>query len=124
MSRLEPAMLEDLLSRVQKPGRYMGRELNVIVKDKARVRMALSYPDLYEVGMSNNGLRILYDIVNALPDAACERVFAVSDDFAEALREESVPLYTLETFTPLRDLDVVGFNLSHELLCTNVLQVL
>ncbi|HPV40330.1 MAG TPA: TIGR03960 family B12-binding radical SAM protein [Spirochaetota bacterium] len=124
MTRLDPSTIEKLLSRVQKPARYMGRELNVIVKDDARVRMALSYPDLYEVGMSNNGLRILYDIVNAMPGAACERVFAVSDDFARALREDGIPLYTLETYTPLCELDALGFNLSHELLCTNVMQIL
>ena len=122
--QLDPKTIEKLLARVQKPARYMGRELNVIVKDDARFRMALSYPDLYEVGMSNNGLRILYDIVNAMPDAACERVFAVRGDFARALREAGVPLFTLETFTPLGELDLIGFNLSHELLCTNVLQIL
>ncbi len=124
MTRLDPSTIEKLLSRVQKPARYMGRELNVIVRDEARFRMALSYPDLYEVGMSNNGLRILYDIVNAVPGAACERVFAAADDFADALREDGVPLFTLETYTPLRELDIIGFNLSHELLCTNVLQIL
>ena len=124
IKRIDTKTIEKLLSRVQKPARYIGRELNVIVKDDAFFRMALSYPDLYEVGMSNNGIRILYDAVNAMPGAACERVFAVSDDYARALREEGVPLCTLETFTPLRDLDAVGFNLSHELLFTNVLQIL
>ncbi len=124
MVQLDQKIIESLLSRVQKPGRYMGRELNVIVKHDARLRMALSYPDLYEVGMSNNGLRILYDIVNAIPGAACERVFAVEADFENALREAGVPLFTLETYTPLHELDLVGFNVSHELLCTNVLQIL
>ncbi|MBP7737401.1 MAG: TIGR03960 family B12-binding radical SAM protein [Spirochaetes bacterium] len=124
MKRIDQPTIEKLLSRVQKPGRYMGRELNMIVKEGAPFRMALSYPDLYEVAMSNNGIRILYDIVNAIDGAACERVFAVSDDFAEALRSGGVPLYTLETFTPLCGLDLIGFNLSHELLFTNVLQVL
>jgi radical SAM family uncharacterized protein/radical SAM-linked protein len=124
MTRLDQTTVENLLSRVQKPGRYMGRELNVIVKENAPFRMALSYPDLYEVGMANNGLRILYDIVNAMPEAACERVFAAADDFESALRESGTPLFTLETFTPLRDLDIIGFNVSHELLCTNILQIL
>lgn len=122
--RIDRNILEDLLARVQKPGRYAGHELNVIVKEDAPFRMALSYPDLYEVGMSNNGLRILYDIVNAMPGAACERVFAVAEDFEAALRAGGVPLHTLETRTPLRELDLLGFNVSHELLCTNVLQVL
>jgi len=122
--RIEQKILEDILSRVQKPGRYTGNELNVIVKEDAPFRMALSYPDLYEVGMSNNGIRILYDIVNAMPDAACERVFAVAADFEAALRETGVPLHTLETRTPLQELDLLGFNVSHELLCTNILQIL
>ena len=74
--------------------------------------------------MSNNGIRILYDIVNAMPDAACERVFAVEDDFEHALRDARVPLFTLETYTPLGDLDLIGINVSHELLYTNILQVL
>jgi radical SAM family uncharacterized protein/radical SAM-linked protein len=102
----------------------MGRELNIIVKRSPLLRMALSYPDLYEVGMSNNGLRILYDRVNSIPEAACERVFAVAEDFEQSLRGNGVPLYTLETYTPIRELDLLGFNVSHELLCTNVLQIL
>jgi len=102
----------------------MGRELNSIIKQSPLVRMALSYPDLYEVGMSNNGVRILYDRVNSIPEAACERVFAVAEDFERSLRMNGVPLYTLETYTPIRELDLLGFNVSHELLCTNVLQIL
>ena len=124
MARLNASIIEDLLSRVQKPGRYMGCERNIIIKHNPRLRMALSYPDLYEVGMSNNGLRILYDIINSVPEAACERVFAVAEDFERELRDNDVPLYTLETYTPIRELDLLGFNVSHELLCTNVLQIL
>jgi radical SAM family uncharacterized protein/radical SAM-linked protein len=124
MPRIDQTTLEGLLSGVQKPGRYIGRELNAVVRESARLRMALSYPDLYEVGMSNNGLRILYDIVNAIPGAACERVFAAADDFERALRGASVPLFTLETRTPLGELDLLGFNVSHEMLCTNILQIL
>lgn len=124
MSKIDLSVLEKLLSRVQKPGRYMGGELNCIVKDEARLRMALSYPDLYEIGMSNNGLRILYDTANRVPGVACERVFAVADDMDAALREAGVPLFTLETRTPLRELDILGFNVSHELLATNILAIL
>ena len=122
--RISPERIEKLLYRVQKPARYRGGELNSIVKDKASFRMAISYPDMYEVGMSNNGIRILYDRVNRGDDLACERVFAVAHDFEEILRGENVPLYSLETLTPLCELDLVGFNLSHELLATNVLQIL
>jgi radical SAM family uncharacterized protein/radical SAM-linked protein len=124
MARLDQSVVEGLISKVQKPGRYIGRELNIIVKEKTRFRMALSYPDLYEVGMSNNGLRILYDIVNRLPDVACERVFAADADLEQSLRMNNIPLYTLETYTPLCELDMLGFNLSHELLYTNLLQIL
>lgn len=116
--------IEKLLCRVQKPARYRGGELNSIVKERAVFRMAISYPDMYEVGMSNNGIRILYDRVNREEGVACERVFAAAPDFENLLRSENIPLYTLETFTPLCELDLVGFNLSHELLATNVLQIL
>ncbi len=116
--------VEKHLLKVQKPGQYAGGELNSVVKESARVRMAVSYPDMYEVGMSNNGIRILYDIVNGMDDAACERVFAAAPDFEALLREEDIPLYTLETFTPLHELDLIAFNLSHELLATNMLQIL
>ncbi len=112
------------LHLVQKPARYFGNELNMTVKSDAYVRVALSYPDLYEVGMSNNGIKILYDAANRIEIAACERVFAVAPDFEGELRRRDIPLYTLETYTPLCDLDAVGFNLSHELLATNMLQVL
>ncbi len=121
---IELSRLEKILLRVQKPARYVGGEYNIVVKPEARFRMAVSYPDLYEVGMSNNGIRILYDIVNRMDGAACERVFTVEHDFERLLRSEGIPLYTLETFTPLHELDLVAFNLSHEMLYTNMLQVL
>lgn len=117
-------IVRDLLRRVQKPGRYTGGELNAIVKEDVHLRMGISYPDLYEIGMSNNGIRILYDRVNQIDDIACERFFPVDMDFETVLREEKLPLYTLETYTPLHMLDVIGFNLSHELLYTNMLQCL
>lgn len=116
--------VESELLKVQKPGRYTGGELGIIRKDNASVRMAISYPDLYEVGMSNNGIRILYDAVNSIEFASCERVFSVEDDFEQILRKHNQPLYTLETYTPLNELDIIGFNLSHELLYTNMLQIL
>jgi radical SAM family uncharacterized protein/radical SAM-linked protein len=116
--------VEKHLLKVQKPGQYTGGELNSVVKENPRVRMAISYPDMYEVGMSNNGIRILYDIVNSMDNAACERVFAPAHDFEALLRKENIPLYTLETFTPLHELDLMAFNLSHELLYTNMLQIL
>lgn len=116
--------LGKFLHLVQKPARYFGNELNMTVKEDAQIRVALSYPDLYEVGMSNNGIKILYDAANRVDGAACERVFAVAPDFESELRTRNIPLYTLETYTPLYELDAVGFNLSHELLISNMLQIL
>ncbi len=113
-----------LLSGIEKPARYTGGELNAIIKHDAAFRMALCFPDLYEVGMSNAGIQVLYSRVNAIPDVACERVFAVAPDFEKRLREARMPLFTLETRTPLKNCDALGFNLAHELLFTGMLQVL
>ncbi len=124
MPSIDRAAAERLFASVQKPARYAGNELRAIVRPRAEFRMAVCYPDLYEVGMANNGIRILYHVANAVEGVACERVFAVAPDFEAALRETRIPLFTLETRTPLRELDCIGFNLSHELLATNVLQVL
>jgi radical SAM family uncharacterized protein/radical SAM-linked protein len=124
MNNLSESIINRLVFNISKPGRYIGRELNQIKKDNPFVRMAICYPDLYEVGMSNNGIRILYDIANSISDVFCERVFAVPDDFEAKIRAMKIPLYTLESYTPLCELDILGFNLAYELLHTNVLQVL
>ncbi len=118
------ATINRLIFNLQKPARYTGCELNQIKKEDPFIRMAISYPDLYEVGMSNNGIRILYDIANRISDVSCERVFAVPDDFENKTRAMKIPLYTLETNTPLCDLDLLGFNAAYELLYTNILQIL
>jgi len=124
MDRIDDKNLGRLLSVVQRPARYTGGEINQITKTEAFLRIALCYPDLYEVGMSNHGIQVLYAIANGLEDVACERVFSVPPDFEQRLRILGLPLFTLETRTPLKSLDMLGFNLSHELLYTNVLQVL
>lgn len=113
-----------ILTHVSKPARYAGGEWNAVVKPLAMVRVGLCFPDLYEVGMSNSGIQILYSAVNAIEDAACERVFAVERDFEKILKDSNTPLYTLETYTPLNELDMLGFNAACELLYTNILQVL
>lgn len=115
-----------LLPRVQKPAQYMGAELNSVVKDHRQVRglLCLAFPDLYELGMSHHGLQILYSLMNAREDWACERVFAPAPDFEALLREHGLPLYSLETFTPLRDFDVVGFSLQYEICYSNLLTML
>ena len=118
------AEIEKLLLHVEKPGRYCGGEFNSIVKKDAAFRMALSYPDLYEIGMANHGLRILYDLVNRMDGCACERVFSIPDDFRILIKENNIPLFTLETRTSLAQCDLVAFNASHELLYTNILQIL
>jgi radical SAM-linked protein len=116
--------LESVLLKVEKPSRYTGGELFQIIKNDSEVRIALSYPDLYEIGMANHGIKILYDVANGIEGVACERVFAVAPDFYKALKENGHALYTLETSTPLHQCDMIAFNLSHELLYSNILQIL
>jgi radical SAM family uncharacterized protein/radical SAM-linked protein len=116
----------DLLHRVQKPARYLGHEINRVIKNPSEVklRMALAFPDVYDVGMSHLGLKILYAVVNARPDLYGERVFAPWPDMEALLRSEGRPLLTLETATPLSEMDFVGFSLQYELCATTVLQML
>jgi len=119
-------LLERILPQVRRPARYTGRELNAVVKEwsDVTVRLALIYPDIYEIGMSNLGLMILYDLVNAEPDMLAERAYAPWIDMESAMREVGLPLFSLETRHPLRDFDVLGFSLQYELTCTNVLNML
>src|SRR5437773_10497245 len=114
--------LERILPRVQKPARYTGGELYSLAKDWAQVpvRMALSYPDVYEIGMSNNGLAILYDIVNKHSHLLCERVYVPWTDMEAAMREHDVPLFSLETRHPITDFDVFGISLGRETTYANV----
>lgn len=118
--------LEQILLKVQKPGRYVGGELNSIVKDKKEIdiHFAFCFPDTYEIGMSHLGMKILYSMLNERADTWCERVFAPWPDFEEKLRENHIPLYGLEGFTPLKDFDIVGFTLQYELSFTNILNML
>ncbi len=118
--------IQDILRQVEKPGRYTGDEWNVIVKndDLERMSVALVFPDIYEVGMSNVGLKILYHYINKQDWAAAERVFSPGLDMEEALRARELPLFSLETYTPLKNFDVVGFSLQYELSYTNVLNAL
>jgi radical SAM family uncharacterized protein len=115
-----------LLARVQKPARYAGREWNSICKDwdTATVRLALVYPETYEIGMSNLGLAILYDLVNRRAKWLAERVYAPWDDMETEMRAAGMPLYSLETRHTLDDFDVLGFSLQHELNYSNVLNLL
>ncbi|MCJ7679476.1 MAG: radical SAM protein, partial [Candidatus Aminicenantes bacterium] len=124
MEKLTDFVLEKLLVGIQKPGRYIGGEWNAVIKEKAAARVALAFPDLYEVGMSHLGQRILYHILNEQPDIACERVFTPWIDFEKRLRENGISLYSLESRIPLSRFDLIGFSLLYELNYTNVLTIL
>ncbi|MDY3118547.1 MAG: TIGR03960 family B12-binding radical SAM protein [Peptoniphilus sp.] len=115
--------LEKCLKKVEKPARYIGGELNSIAKNEAVLRFCFCFPDVYEVGMSHLGMQILYFAMNET-DYACERAFAPWPDMAEAMRKEEIPLYSLETKTPLSAFDVVGFTLQYEMSYTNILYML
>ncbi len=115
-----------LLPRVKTPAQYMGGELNSIVKDHSQVRgtLCMCFPDAYTIGMSHHGLQVLYSIMNNDPQWACERAFAPWMDFETILRKRRLPLYSLETFTPLHQFDIVGFSLQYEVCYTNLLNML
>ncbi len=118
--------LEQALMNVQKPARYIGGEFNSVMKDpeKAEVRFAFCFPDLYEIGMSYMGLQILYHILNQEEDLYCERVFAPAPDMEAQMRQKGMPLFTLETKTPVREMDFFGFTLQYEMSFTEVLNLL
>ena len=118
--------MKNFIPYVKGPSRYLGNEINVIRKDleKVEVKFALCFPDLYEVGMSHLGLQILYHILNRDPRVAAERVFAPDIDLEEWLRRNRVPLTTLESGIPLKECEIIGFSLQHELCFTNVLNIL
>jgi len=118
--------LDSILHTVQKPARYTGGEWNSIIKDwiQTSVRIALSYPDVYEIGMSNMALPILYELLNAQPDVLAERVFPPWGDMAAEMKAHGIPLFSLETKHPVGEFDMVGFSLGHEMTYTNVLELL
>ena len=118
--------LERVFARVQKPARYTGGEWNSVQKDwdDCDVRVALAYPDLYDIGMSNLGIGILYDIINRREGMLAERVFAPWSDLETIMRAEGIPLWSLESRRPLREFDVLGFSLSYEGTYTNILNML
>ncbi len=118
--------LESILPTVQKPGRYTGGELNQVVKswDDTELHVALAFPDIYDLGMSNLGLAILYDIINKQPDMLAERTYTLWPDMEVAMRKSNVPLYSLETKHAISDFDIVGLSLPYETLYTNALNLL
>jgi radical SAM family uncharacterized protein/radical SAM-linked protein len=119
-------MVHDLLAGIQRPGRYLDHEINAVRKDAqtVAVRIALAFPDLYEIGMSHYGFLLLYQLLNAPEHIACERVFTPWPDFADRLRARRRPLASLESGTPLTAFDIVGFSLQYEMAYTNVIEML
>jgi radical SAM family uncharacterized protein len=124
--RIKDYVVSHLLPRVQMPGQYLGGELNAVVKNHAQVRgkLCLAFPDAYTIGMSHHGLQVLYTLMNGFDDWACERAFAPWPDMEAQLRGAGLPLYSLETFTPLADFDVLGFTLQYEICTSNLLMML
>lgn len=118
--------LDKFLLKVQKPARYIGGEAGSIVKDfdNTKCKVAFCFPDTYEIGMSHIGMRILYHILNENKDCLCERFFAPWPDMEEQLRENNIPLFSLENKRPLKDFDIIGFTLQYEMSYTNILNML
>lgn len=109
--------LERILPRVQKPARYVGGEFNAIMKDKSKVdtRVAFCFPDTYEIGMSNLGMRILYGVMNNIEGVWCERCFAPWGDMEQEMRNANIPLYALESFDPIKNFDIIAFSIGYEM---------
>jgi radical SAM family uncharacterized protein len=120
------AQINEFLHLVAKPARYTGGEWNSVIKnwDKTPLKFVLGYPDLYEIGMSNMAIPILYDLLNTQPDVLAERVFTPWPDMGTILKTNNIPLFSLETKHPLKEFDVIGFSLGYELTFTNVLEML
>ena len=123
---IKKILFEGLLDIVEKPGRYTGKEFNEIIKkeDTSTIKIALAFPDLYEIGMSYLGFKILYEIINKREDAFAERVFSPAVDMEKLMRERQVPAFSLETYRPLKSFDIVGFTIQHELCYSNILNLI
>ena len=123
---IKEALTRHILPKVKMPGQYIGGERNIVRKshDEVAGKLCLAFPDAYTIGMSHHGLQVLYSLMNARPDWLAERAFTPWPDMEEQLRHYQVPLYSLESYTPLRDFDVVGFSLQYEISSPNVLTML
>ncbi len=120
-------MLKDeILLKIEKPARYIGGEVNSVMKDKEDVdiRFAMCFPDVYEIGMSHLGIQILYDMFNKFEDTWCERVYSPWTDLDKIMREQQIPLFALESQDPVKDFDFLGITLQYEMCYTNILQIL
>ena len=119
------ALTDDILLKIEKPARYIGNEVNSVMKGKnVSIRFAMCFPDVYEIGMSHLGIQILYDMFNRRDDVWCERVYSPWVDLDKVMREEKIPLFALESQDPVRDFDFLGITIQYEMCYTNILQVL
>ena len=120
------ALSDEILMKVEKPARYIGGEVNAVMKKKEQVqiRFAMCFPDVYEIGMSHLGIQILYDMFNQFEDVWCERVYSPWVDLDAVMREEKIPLFALESQDPIKDFDFLGITIQYEMCYTNILQVL
>ena len=120
------ALDDEVLLSVSEPARYIGGELNSVVKDKSKVqvRFAMCFPDVYEIGMSHLGIQILYDMFNRREDVWCERVYSPWTDLDAIMRKKNIPLFALESQDPIKDFDFLGITLQYEMCYTNILQIL
>ena len=120
------ALSDEILLKVEKPARYIGNEVNAVMKDKKdiEIRFAMCFPDVYEIGMSHLGIQILYEMFNRRDDVYCERVYSPWPDLHKIMKEEDIPLFSLETQDPIKDFDFVGITLQYEMCYTNILQIL
>jgi len=120
------ALSDDILLKIEKPARYIGNEVNSVMKNKANidVRFAFVFPDVYEIGMSHLGIQILYDMLNRRDDVWCERVYSPWTDLDKIMREEKIPLFALESQDPIKDFDFIGITIQYEMCYTNILQIL
>ena len=120
------ALKDEILLQVEKPARYIGNEINAVMKDrdKVAVRFAMCFPDVYEIGMSHLGIQILYDMFNRREDVWCERVYSPWMDLDKIMRQENIPLFALESQDPVKDFDFLGITIQYEMCYTNILQIL
>ena len=123
---IKPALSDDILMNIEKPARYIGNEINCVIKDKDSIdiRFAMCFPDVYEIGMSHIGIQILYDMFNKFEDVWCERVYSPWVDLDKIMRERNIPLFALESQEPVKNFDFLGITLQYEMCYTNILQIL
>ncbi len=123
---IKPALSDEILLKIEKPARYIGNEVNSVVKDKSKVdiRFCMCFPDVYEIGMSHLGIQIIYDMLNRFEDTWCERVYSPWVDLDKIMREQNIPLFALESQEPVKDFDFLGITLQYEMCYTNILQIL